>query len=297
MKIFENIKRWDRKRKRKHRRLKRQAELQDKDQLCVMGIFKNEELGIDEWIEHYLWQGATKVFVIDNGSSDGTLGKAQHYTKRGLAETISLPEPHKQLKHYRTAYKFFNIQKRFRWLYIADSDEFLFCKNGDPLNFALYDYEDVKAIYINGRIFGHGGHKAHPKSLRKELVWRSETLQENRSTKWIAMTSCLGGGRNIGLHKVHGGNMTRVVSDNLRFQLNHYVTQSEHYWFNVKIPRGDAVSNQHHQKRGSDLFNLIAARSLVKDTTLADLVGKELTSGNPRTGLVDPFWEPPDDAP
>ena len=36
----------------------------------VVGIFKNEAMGIAEWISHYRWQGAKHIYLIDNNSTD-----------------------------------------------------------------------------------------------------------------------------------------------------------------------------------------------------------------------------------
>ena len=36
----------------------------------LMAIFKNESMGIREWIEHYVWQGVDKILLINNNSTD-----------------------------------------------------------------------------------------------------------------------------------------------------------------------------------------------------------------------------------
>jgi hypothetical protein len=36
----------------------------------LMAIFKNESMGIREWIEHYKWQGMDRIFMINNDSND-----------------------------------------------------------------------------------------------------------------------------------------------------------------------------------------------------------------------------------
>ena len=32
----------------------------------LLGIFKNEADGMQEWLEHYLWQGVEHFFIINN---------------------------------------------------------------------------------------------------------------------------------------------------------------------------------------------------------------------------------------
>ena len=36
----------------------------------VVAVFKNEGMNFAEWISHYLWQGASHFYLIDNGSTD-----------------------------------------------------------------------------------------------------------------------------------------------------------------------------------------------------------------------------------
>ena len=44
---------------------------QQKDSgFVVIAIFKNEATNIAEWVSHYIWQGASHLYLIDNGSTD-----------------------------------------------------------------------------------------------------------------------------------------------------------------------------------------------------------------------------------
>ena len=36
----------------------------------LMAIFKNESMGIREWINHYQWQGVDNILLINNDSTD-----------------------------------------------------------------------------------------------------------------------------------------------------------------------------------------------------------------------------------
>lgn len=86
------IREWNARRKsvRKHKRKLRNRKAYDY-RLCVLGIFKNEAFNIREWVEHYEWQGADKIFLIDNGSTDNSMELLSDYVQRGLVEVISLP--------------------------------------------------------------------------------------------------------------------------------------------------------------------------------------------------------------
>lgn len=63
----------------------------------VLAIMKNEAMNVDEWIEHYLWMGAGRIFLIDNCSTDDTLAKARAWVTRGRVEPVIYPERHQQV--------------------------------------------------------------------------------------------------------------------------------------------------------------------------------------------------------
>ena len=39
--------------------------------LAIVAVFKNEADVLDEWIQHYVLEGVSKLYLIDNGSTDG----------------------------------------------------------------------------------------------------------------------------------------------------------------------------------------------------------------------------------
>ena len=45
----------------------------------VIAIFKNETIDMKEWIEHYIWQGASHIYLADNESTDSPLDILQPY--------------------------------------------------------------------------------------------------------------------------------------------------------------------------------------------------------------------------
>ena len=47
-----------------------ETEEQKESGFVVVAIFKNEAMNFAEWISHYLWQGASHFYLIDNGSTD-----------------------------------------------------------------------------------------------------------------------------------------------------------------------------------------------------------------------------------
>ena len=45
-------------------------EEKDGSGFVVVAVFKNEAMNFGEWISHYLWQGASHFYLVDNGSTD-----------------------------------------------------------------------------------------------------------------------------------------------------------------------------------------------------------------------------------
>jgi hypothetical protein len=240
--------------------------------LCVMGIMKNESLNIDEWMAHYLWQGADHVVLIDNGSDDDTLEKARRWEGTGKLSRIVLTERWRQREHYWTAFRRFRLRDRFEWLLVADLDEFWFCKDGSSLAAALADYRDFDVVYANWSVFGSGGHVRHPDGLRRNLTMRHPFLAPHAARKWACRTDVVRSRRSMDVHVVFGADSSRVVSDNEKFQINHYVTQSVEFFSTVKMRRGDATVPELESTRTQQYFDHYDMLCTREDRLLADRV-------------------------
>ena len=271
LKIFSKFRKWN------HLRLKKRKSLAIENisyphRLGVLGIMKNESLNIIEWIEHYIEEGCEQIYLIDNGSTDDTISKIQKYIQEKIVHLIELPQRHKQLKHYWTAIEHFEITKNCQWLIIADLDEFWFCKDGEKLSEATKDYQQhYDVVYVNWSIFGSGGNIIHPKSVRKELIMRHEFLSSNTVTKFICKTSVLKSLENLEIHKIKGACSSKTISDNQKFQINHYVTQSVEY-FEVKMKRGDAVKKLNDNVRDMEYFHKYDKPCIVEDFLLSNRI-------------------------
>jgi glycosyltransferase involved in cell wall biosynthesis len=254
----------------------------------VLAIMKNEGMNIDEWVTHYLQVGADHIFLIDNGSTDDTVRKAEAWVAKGQVHLIIRPKQHRQLGHYWDAIKRFKVRDRCAWLLIADMDEFWFCPDGRSIPSRLADdqYERLDVIYANWRMFGSSGLVEHPDSIRKSLVHCDPVLYNHSSTKFICRTSVLSSSRCLKVHKVRGSDSSRTVSDNENFHLFHYPIQSLAYFKAVKMTRGDVSSARSDTVRGMDYFRSYDAPCTVENRLLADLVETDrlgrATPANPR---------------
>lgn len=251
------------------RRWKARAFADQRQTLAVMALMKNEALNVDEWIDHYIAQGADHLFIIDNGSTDEQVARIMASAHREKITVLSYPARHQQSDHYRRALRSCRIRKRFRWLLVVDADEFCFAKAHATLPEALRALEWYDVIYMQWTYFGCKGQIEHPQSLRRDLVWRHAELGSHFNSKWFAKTDVLRG-KALAIHKVRGADSARTITANDVFQLNHYQTQSFDFWTKVKMTRGDAALSANEYGRTIAAFDDFNDKAVVPDHTLAD---------------------------
>ena len=157
---FGRVRKWNR-----SRLVRRRSDAGLPFQLGILAIMKNEGRNIEEWIEHYIWQGVQQIYLIDNGSDDNTQELIKPWVMSGSVKVITLTERWKQEQHYWTAFKHFKIRRQCKWLIMADLDEFWFCKDGRILSQAVEAYDKYHVIYANWTMFGSAGHDRHPESI------------------------------------------------------------------------------------------------------------------------------------
>lgn len=237
--------------------------------LAILTIMKNEELNVDEWIAHYIWQGADHLFIIDNGSSDKTVARIEASPHRERITLLLRPEPHRQGYHYRQTFRRERIRRRFRWLMVADADEFWYSACDNSLPAALSRFEGFDVIYARWSQFGCPGQETHPASLRQELTLRHAALGPHKATKWVVRTSSIGN-NSLFIHKIRGACSSRTITDTDVLRLNHYMTQSRRFWSDVKMKRGDASTPASDTARTMTHFDEFNSLSVVRDTELAD---------------------------
>lgn len=275
--LIRSVRAWNR--NRLEQRTVQSPETEEPDTLCVLGILKNEELAIDEWIEHYLWQGADKIILIDNGSTDSSHDRIQSWLKDDRISCIRLDRPYRQREHYWTAIKQFDVRKKWKWLLIADLDEFWFAKEGQPLCRRLADYQGIDVVYCNWSIFGCPDDAPHPESLRKSLRFRHPKLWGNGFKKYLVRASKLSRSSMVNIHYVKGLDSAHTISDNINLQINHYYTQSRNFWTQVKMTRGDAHDPLTEHIRVLRVFEDVNSGSVQEDGLLADLVEQQQKAG------------------
>ncbi len=230
---------------------------------------KNEAHLIEEWLDHYLWQGADQIYLIDNGSTDNTLDRVRPYLNDGRVQLVVYPEQHKQVQHYWTAFQHFKISECCEWIGIADIDEYWFCKSGETLVKYLDRQAEVDVIYANWTNFGTTL-DAQPESVRRDLCQMNPL--KDRFSKYFFRTSIPLKQDDLEVHFIRNVGLRRAKIANGELQLNHYVTQSRSFWFDVKMRRGDVFYTGQNMDAMTARYEEINKASTGTCTRLRDLI-------------------------
>ncbi len=234
---------------------------------------KNEAFIVEEWIDHYLEQGADHIVLIDNGSTDRSFEIAASRAQTGRVSCIQWTQKWNQAGHYWRAIKRFELRRRFEWILIADLDEFWFVKAGGRLaNYLTRLNPKIDLLYLRWKIFGSNGLQEQPASIRKSFTSCHQSLGQFENTKWLCRSRKLCHFRSFGLHKVYSVNSARVSFENDTLQLNHYVIQSREYFEKVKMSRGSATNPDADGAKNWAYFDHMDAAAVCEDTLLRDQV-------------------------
>lgn len=209
-----------------------------KIKFAVMGIFKNESMGIREWVDHYLWQGADEILLLDNDSTDGGAGRVA-----GMKNVTVLPAPkqHVQSQNYNEVGYPWLKKAGVNVLTILDIDEYMFGTDGKNLKQHVTDiftmFMHPSQVSCKWSMFGSSGYVKQPKSIRTSFTWKKRDLDTNvKSIMWL--DDVQPGGLDLHSSVVKGA----TVESPPGIQLNHYTIQSKEYFEKVKMHRGDATT-------------------------------------------------------
>jgi len=239
--------------------------------ISILSMFKNEEMIMEEWIQHYISEGIEHFYLIDNGSTDNYGLIVNKY-----ADKITLvvdptrdnvaTQPLLYNKHFLET-----IKMESEWIIIADMDEYIYSRNNFKL---ISDYiktipEHVESILMPWKNFGNNNINLQPKSIKSSFTKRedfSHYIQRIIDHNWVGhcksltRTKCL---FHLNTHVCELNSNSMHFSDfsivdfnpdnfkkynlyNQNLHLNHYQNMSYEYYSNVKIKRGDAQSQNNN---------------------------------------------------
>jgi hypothetical protein len=254
--------------------------------LSICAIFKNESVGMQEWLEHYIKEGVEHFYLIDNGSTDNYLPiieKYSHYITLHKDDRKFL-----QLQHYNNY--FMPYKNDSNWVLVVDLDEYVYARLDYKKisNYLQTLAPDIGQVQISWKMFGSNNHIQQPSSIIKSfttrLYYRHPMVKSIYKCEFL---NCIDE-----LHCSNISNGQIIISDgtiinkeksskllhpeyfNIRIydfskevlHLNHYPIQSYEWFKNVKATRGDAYDPNAEYIRDDNYF-----LTYDKDTTFADL--------------------------
>ena len=248
----------------------------------VLGIFKDEGHIIEEWLNHYAGQGATRVVLIDNGSTDGYAAKVAPYVDTGFVVVVKDDTKHAQVDLYNKYAAPFLGQ--VDWVVVVDLDEFAFGTKA-PLGVALAREPPATGlITMEWVMFGSSHLVSQPPSVLDSFTLRVRypcSIKPFQNTKYIVRTRALAAS-GLGIHTAtldkragwkevsYGADRTEESLPQEPFRVNHYPIQSLSWFKRVKMTRGSANSPKHDNVRTMDYFRFYD-RNEVPDTTILTL--------------------------
>jgi len=255
--------------------------------LCIVAIFKNEAVIMQEWIDHYIRQGVNHFFLIDNGSTDDYMNILNPFIACNKVTLVVDKRPHVQIEHYNNY--FLDKCKAYEWVLVCDFDEFVYARlNFQNIPHYLNTIEhSVSVVPIPWKMFGSSGHIIQPKSvvegfMRRQRYPISKFIENKCIIRTFYLQKLLIHTSNVSNGEIRGSdgkNNSKLndpnfysINENLlsisALHLNHYAIQSLNWFMEVKTTRGAADTainvrnNQyfknydHNEEPDEELFNL-----------------------------------------
>lgn len=214
-----------------------------KNNVVVLAIAKNEEMVIEEWLEHYRWQGINHFYIIDNGSTDNT----NNILSSQPDVTVYYGDKrHKQSNYYNKVYQ--QIKDEVDWILVIDIDEYMYGRKGTIRDYLINTQYD--AVEIDWTLFTSNGHEKQPKSVRKSFTQVSNYHESKYKEKSIARSACVKA-LDVHIHQIKG----KSVKNPPELGFNHYRIMSFEYFSKVKMTRGAADIPSSENVRTRDYFD------------------------------------------
>lgn len=244
--------------------------------LSIGAVFKNESMGIVEWLEHYIRWGVEHFYLINDGSTDKFYEKIIPYMDRITLFENDIPKViNGNVNHGRQSQiyeKYFvSLKHESEWILIVDLDEFVYNPDGITIPEILKRYSNFSQILIDWQYFGSNGYISQPDSIIDSFIRKSTFIESYKSiTKLQDVIQ-------FKLHKcnVSGPEIRLNLDDTQTADLicNHYRVQSREHWEKSVMKRGDADCYMPESWRDWSIFDRYDLNDCV-DTRLKDLSNK-----------------------
>ena len=265
--------------------------------LCIVAIFKNEALILEEWLNHYINQGVEHFYLIDNGSTDNYKNILLKFNN---VTCITDDEKYKQVEHYNKYLS--TIKSSSEWVIVVDLDEFIYARNGFNSIKSVLLTIDCDVISIGWKMFGSSNHIEQPLSVRTGFTYRLKGVSLRQNNKEIIRTSVLdkftsaheqltSGKKIVMPNKSYDEESSKDSSydeESLKdcvLHLNHYAIQSKSFFEKIKMTRGDVAAARLKNIRNWDYFNAYDHKEIL-DEELKNIV-KMAEENEEKTDVTD----------
>lgn len=229
----------------------------------IGAIFKNESMGLKEWLDHHILHGCDHFYLINDNSTDNYLEILNPYIKSSLVTLFHNDLPKIQGRQNLAYDKYLKpIWKETNWLAIIDIDEYLWSPKTTDIKPVLKKYEKYFQLEVNWSMFGSNNHTNQPESIvggfTKRMKYGDFSIEKCPIQNKLVLGRPIGPKTilntnfevptNFGIHN-HGGsdklsksyiNVSFVADyENPELLINHYHLQSKEYWEKIKMSRGD----------------------------------------------------------
>lgn len=215
-------------------------------------VVKNGGHRFAEWLAYHFTIGVDAILILDNGSTDNTVGIAKAFQRDFDVRIADWARTDRSYQRAGFDRLLREAQGEFEWVACIDSDEFIVLPPEQSLNRLLDLPDTVSAVAMPWAIFGSNGHEAKPHDLiiRSYIRRAPEDFGPNKHIKSIVRPSHFTACENVHFYNVTGSYVDMlhqpVEAKSSRSkgppnysggQLNHYFVQSKEDWSD-KLARG-----------------------------------------------------------
>ena len=207
---------------------------------AVMAMMKDEHFSLREWLEHYTWQGADVVLLLDNNSTVSAAHVARDFP---IVTVLPAPLRHLQHQYYGSLGREWLEARGVDYVLVVDVDEYFFSDApGRTLKDLVVEALQGAPAQLTCAFhhFGSSGFEKQPAGVREcftraarfDPAFEAANWQFGKSAIRLRDASLF----SIHHHVVHGPSVG--CPPNMRY--NHYRVQSREFWERVKMARGAA---------------------------------------------------------
>jgi hypothetical protein len=226
--------------------------------LSIGAVFKNEALGLEEWLQHYINRGVEHFYLINDNSTDNWKEIIDKYEDKLTIFNNDIPKIINGNINKNRQEQIYNkyltpILHNTQYILIVDLDEYVYSPDNKKISTVISKYNCYSQIKIEWLMFGSNGYITQPDGIRKKFTKRSNIIYSYKSLIKTSDVVSLG----IHFSNVRGNTIHLHIDSIFHADLicNHYRVQSLEYWKEIQMKRGDVNCHESETWRDLDIFN------------------------------------------